>query len=329
MNCQEYQKLIAELADLSLINENSELSEHICGCKACQSFLSYERKLREGFAVLGNEPMPAEIARKILSIPVAHASEVSSAAPDWLEKIHALINSLPFKVAFASGISGFLLALALFYSPAPEQSSEKLKSIAHSEEKKLQGVNMASLPQPPVKMRETGDKRRENDVIPPKITADEIPGAVSFALEKQQIPAESDFADSEIVRFSQSEVDASSQAPIFLAKSEAEGRPVSARSRSYLRHEGFAAAPILLEENREAEVAEDVDEAIEDPRAAEIFELLRANNLVAEGFVDLEKLLVRGYISGRQLREWRPPSGNGWYITSKEAGSRLVLRKKP
>lgn len=341
MNCQEFKKLTGELVDLDKIAQNSELSTHLSGCEACQSFLKYERKLREGFVMLGNEPMPADVARKILAIP---QNEPRQAPPRWLEKIHALLNSFAFKVAFASGITGFLLAVFLLRSPngeilpgqrqhdfaahpsvsSPPSEPKKVFTPAKrdvvAEEAAARKNTFVGLQSIPEQIEKLGGKGFKD------VSSDKIPGAVTYALERNKAVGAMHAADVETIRFSEVSTDVtSSESDMLLAKSESESQVMSKKT-PFMPHAGFAAAPILLEERHDAESS---GNEIEDPRSIEIFELLRANNLAEAGFVDLEKLLMRGYISSRQFREWQPPTGSNWYVISKDSGSQLVLRKKP
>ena len=66
MNCEESKNLIVEMTEADEVGSNAELSAHLAVCSTCRQFLKYELKMRDGFEEIASEPLPAEVARKIL-----------------------------------------------------------------------------------------------------------------------------------------------------------------------------------------------------------------------------------------------------------------------
>ncbi len=367
MNCEESKNLIVEMTDADEVGSNAELSAHLAVCSNCRQFFKYELKMRDGFADIASEPVPAEVARKILAVPRIVAAENAAVAPGWVKKLSAFINSMTFKVALASGITGFAAAIIFFrgFSPVAEQ---KLERPLFSRGRELQppasatsitAAGAAVTMNPELKKMAVGIPGRPeiaDDLLALKaqkdaglaaerrtVSSEHIPGAVSFSLDKNydnsgqfaMAPAapaapapDAGAADADAPTFAEaeqavSEVDAGGQKAMMMAsapkmKEVMRGLPASSKADGIAKNE-------LANSFAEAEV-----EAKTDPRASAILKCLESNGLASEeGFVDLDELFMKGYIDNSQLREWRAPDGNAWYLS--HAGNRpgIMLRRKP
>ncbi|MBU1105550.1 MAG: hypothetical protein KKB51_02685 [Candidatus Riflebacteria bacterium] len=66
-----------------------------------------------------------------------------------------------------------------------------------------------------------------------------------------------------------------------------------------------------------------------DPLAEELRELIKANAIdLAEGFISLDELAMRGYLPAEKLRRLRPPTGSGWYLQKNAGQLRIFLKKR-
>lgn len=137
MNCKEFKDLVSETTDLNEISSNAELSAHLKSCEGCRVFLRYEESLRSGFAEIAEAPMPSDITRRILAIPkTAGSSSKPAEITGALTWLHGLVNSFSFKVALASGITGFLFAVLLLREPIRESVGRPDNNFARSEKTK-------------------------------------------------------------------------------------------------------------------------------------------------------------------------------------------------
>jgi len=369
MNCEESKNLIVEMTEADEIGSNAELSAHLAACSTCRKFLKYELKMRDGFEEIASEPLPAEVTRKILAVPRIVAAENAAAAPDWVKKLSAFVNSMTFKIALASGITGFAVAVIFLRGFAPgfdrhsQQTEDEFKQVKRLERPLFMRGRESSQPvssntvaaagaavtvHPELKKsletssKLTGDllafKAEKNvGVIAERKTAtsQQIPGAVSFALEENadtsgrfaMAPAappletmEVAFDEAEPLSIEAEETaqDTMQMASAPKLKEVLRSLPTSSKSISMAKSETVNS------------FAEPETETRSDPRAAAIYKFLESNGLASEeGFVDLDDLFMKGYIDNSQLREWRAPDGNGWYLS--RAGNRpgLILRRKP
>lgn len=372
MNCEESKNLIVEMAEADEIVSNAELSAHLAVCSTCRQFLKYELKMRDGFEEIASESMPAEVTRKILAVPMIVAAESAAVTPDWLKKLSAFVNSMTFKVALASGITGFAAAMIFLrgFSPGFDQHSytvkdefkqvKKLERPLFSraeEDAKLSSTTTiveagaAVTMHPELKKMADGRSKLTDDLLALKaeknveLTAERraavsehIPGAVSFALDENAetsgrfamapvAPAASAVAADEPVPVAAEQVSSKADERVqdsMLMASAPKMKEIMRSQPASSKAAGMVGSEIVHSfSETEAEVKSD-------PRAVAIFNFLESNGLAAEeGFIDLDELFMKGYIDNSQLREWRAPDGNGWYLS--RAGNRLgiILRRKP
>lgn len=371
MNCEESKNLIVEMTEADEIGSNAELSAHLATCSTCRQFLKYELKMRNGFEEIASEPVPAEVARKILAVPRIVAAETTAVTPGWVKKLSAFVNSMTFKVALASGITGFAAAVIFLrgFSPESNQHSYIVKDefkqvrklerplfnraeadVKQSSTTTIVAAGAAVGMQPELKKMTDGRSKLTDDLLALKaekgveLTAERrtavserIPGAVSFSLDENtdtsgkfaMAPAEPsiaadepDFAVAEQVN---SKADESVQESMLMAsapkmKEVMRSLPASSKAAGMVSSE---IADSFSATEAEAEVKSD-------PRAAAIFNFLESNGLAAEeGFIDLDELFMKGYIDNSQLREWRAPDGNGWYLSRTGNRPGIILRRKP
>lgn len=377
MNCQEFKNLIDGLENLSSLGNDAEA--HLRVCVSCRKLLKYEARLRQGLEEIAVTPVPAEIARKILAIPQNAAADGATTIPVWLQKIQNLLNSFSFRLAIASGITGFLFAVILIRGPVsqpPEKAAESISLSKSSTEskpentkKRLPAIPVAPGPSTGLKMAGASTlppaeqkiqqpvlhdlPEKAKNMVPPAAPSDTIPGAMSFSLEEKadhltlskeadkgqfaRPPARSesssqfgDFARAETAADESEDIPIQAQthqgAVVAAAPYERESIPadkmpaVDAGPTSVSLSDSFA--PAAESSKAESQAA--------DPRAQQILDFLTSSGLAdKEGFIDLDKLAMQGYISSRQLRDWQPPAGNGWYITRTEGRPGLHLRRKP
>ena len=401
MNCKEFKDLVSEIADLNEISSNAELSAHLKGCEGCRRFLKYEEALRDSFAEIAEAPMPADIARRILATPrIAGTSEQSGNMPAWLKWLSGLISSFSFKVALASGITGFLFAVLLLRGPIREFGGRIQESFARSEQKEqirktlfsqthplpqnasgpvIYGIGAAITMDPELQklikankshggvsglpeffkkheMAQADKQKAIKEAREQGTPREEIPGAVSFALEGEEIamhnqetseksqfarpleqtnfPAGGDaFADSEIEAETDTKTDSSVEAVLAAATADKDEEKTMtmamAPSAPSIRAKSMPDSSKSLQLEEESKEA-GIGSLANDLRASEILKFLQNNELAGkEGFVDLEYLAMRGFISNQQLRAWQPADGNSWYLAISDGKSRLSLRRKP
>ena len=357
MNCQEFKNLIDGLENLSSPGSDAEAHLRVCG--SCRKLLKYEARLRQSLEEMATTPVPAEIARKILAIPQTVAATEAAAAPGWLQKIQNLLNSFSFRLAIVSGISGFLLAVILIRGPVsqpPEKAAENIslsrnsinESKPETNEKRLQEIPVApapsatlpmagasTLPPADLKIQQSAAlhdlPKKVKDMAPPAPPAGTIPGAMSFSLEEKadRLALGKEVDKGQFARPPEMAETAADESEDFVAAAApyeresvaADGKlAVDAGMKAVNRSESFAPAA----EGSKAESQSS------DPRAQQILDYLTTSGLAdKEGFIDLDKLAMQGYISSRQLRDWQPPAGSSWYLTRVKGRPDLSLRRKP
>ncbi len=346
MNCEESKTLIVAMTEADEAGNNAGLSAHLAACSTCRQFLKYELKMRAGFAGIVSEPLPADVTRKILAVPGIVAAGPSTDAPGWFSKLSSFFRSMTFKIALASGITGFAAAIIFLrgFSPGfdrPQQpAQDEFKQVKSLERPLFDRDRSFSRPasataitaagaavnvNPELKKMLESKSGLTDDLrsLKPEETfsiaaerkpavSGRIPGAVSFSLDAG---ADADTGTDASGRFAMAPAEISSEnAALAFSESEKTSIEPSARAKS----------------ETTASFADKETGFSTDPRAAAILSFLESNGLaVEEGFVDLDELFVKGYIDNSRLREWRAPDGNGWYLS--RAGNRygIVLRRKP
>lgn len=369
MNCEESKNLIVEMTEADEIGSNAELSAHLAACSTCRKFLKYELKMRDGFEEMASEPLPAEVTRKILAVPRIVAAENAAAAPGWVKKLSAFVNSMTFKIALASGITGFAVAVIFLRGFAPgfdrhsHQTADEFKQAKRLERPIFTRNRESSQPvssntvaaagaavtvHPELKKSLEGGSKLTDDLLALKAeknvgaiaerrtaASERIPGAASFSLEENDdasgrfamAPAAPPLETRDIV-FDEAE-------PLSIEAEEIardDVQMVSApKLKEVLRSLPTSSKSIGMAKSEAADsFAEPEAETRSDPRAAAIFNFLESNGLASEeGFVDLDDLFMKGYIDNSQLREWRAPDGNGWYLNRTGNRPGLILRRKP
>lgn len=369
MNCEESKNLIVEMTEADQASSNAELSAHLAACSTCRQFLKYELKMRDGFEEIASEPVPAEVARKILAVPRIVAAETVTVTPGWVKKLSAFVNSMTFKIALASGITGFAAAVIFLrgFSSGFDQHSYTAKD-EFKQVKKLErplfesdednskpasatttvAAGAAAVMHPELKKMTDGRSKLTDDLLALKAeksvdvvverraaVSEHIPGAVSFSLDENaeasgrfaMAPAESAVAADEPVLAAAEQVssnaDGSAQDGMLMASAP--------KMKEVMRSQPASSKAVGMAKSEIADSFSETEAEVKsDPRAAAIFNFLESNGLAAEeGFIDLDELFMKGYIDNSQLREWRAPDGNGWYLS--RAGNRpgIILRRKP
>ena len=240
MNCNEFKELISELADLKEVSKDA--AAHLHGCDRCQKQFRYEESLRGGFAVINETPLPAELTRKILAIPGDAAHETRN-MPVWLQKLQTLFNSFTFRLAVASGLTGFLFAVVLLRGPAYDQAppAGNLSITRHSPTRTLKAPAVQFSPESatdkpslaaagssamPSKEQQGGEPARKSlpeqfetlaksmptTPEPKNEVINRIPGAISFSLEGEK-DAKRQFAETDDHQFAQPPAEVSEASP--------------------------------------------------------------------------------------------------------------------
>jgi hypothetical protein len=369
MNCEESKNLIVEMNEADEVSSNAELSAHLAACSTCRQFLKYELKMRDGFEEIASEPLPAEVARKILAVPRIVSNETSAASPEWVKRLSAFISSMTFKIALASGITGFAAAIIFLrgFTPGFDRHShpaaEDLKQVKRLERPLFN--RDSSFPQPAstttvaaagaavtinpeLKKKLETRSRLTDDLLALKaeegiaVTAERkaavsehIPGAVSFSLD-ENADASGRFAMAPAAPAAETGELVFDEAEQVSAESDDKAQDAMVMASAPKLKEVLRSLPTsakssgVTKSDMADSFAASETEVRSDPRAAAILKFLESNGLVSEeGFIDLDDLFIKGYIDNSQRREWRAPDGNDWYLTRTGNRPAIILRRKP
>jgi hypothetical protein len=83
MNCDEFRDRLKTVDDLQEIEQCGECHDHLQTCSSCQTCISFEQKLREGFHVMAQHPAPPELTERVLAIP-ATGKKTGKGLGNWL-----------------------------------------------------------------------------------------------------------------------------------------------------------------------------------------------------------------------------------------------------
>lgn len=369
MNCNDFKELISELADLKEVGKDA--AAHMHGCDRCQKQFKYEESLRGGFAAINETPLPAELTRKILTIPGTAGYETRK-MPVWLQKFQALLNSFTFRLAVASGVTGFLFAVVLLRGPAYDQvaptapgnpnitlhsPARALKSPAVTvapesakDKPALAAAGSAVMPVTEPQGRgpvlkgfpeqfEALVKNLPAAPEPKNEVVNRIPGAISFSLDGEK-EAKRQFSETDDRQFAEppaevseaSPADASAEyaADVMVAAAPVEHEELSAKKLSELEPDTKADSLVTKLRAAVQPAADQPGLQAADPRGTQILAFLEKNGIDnLEGFIDLERLAMQGFLTNRQFLEWRPPAGQNWFLTRSEGKASLTLRRNP
>lgn len=338
MNCNEIKNQISESENLAIFEQTPEAAVHLKSCAGCRAALTYEEKLRQGFAGIASEAAPPDLVIKIMTIQSEQLSAVGSSEEttrqNWLSQLLRSLHGFPFKVAFAAGLAGFFAAVLLLRQPqvAPVNQpavitqSKAIPGPANEEVFKMSTVEETQTPAEPA-----NDKIIIDESLSDK---ERIPGAITFALDSSADAFVVDNADGVVMLADQP---AASEAAMQLAMAPAiESEAVSSRPSSTAR---FAAAPPIttrhsrlaasqvISENSESK-SEEATTQQKNPLAEELRDLIENNAIdQAEGFISLDEFVMRGYLPAEHLHRLRPPVGNGWYLQKTGSQIHIFLKK--
>lgn len=344
MNCEECKNFIRELDDLSQIRNNEDIANHLAACEGCRKALKLEEKLRQSFELIAQEAPPPSLARAILNIQADNSAIKPHPASltGWFSRC---LESFSFKLAFASGLAGFLLAVVMLRSdgfrtaPASVPVDKAAQPVAVRPAAVQPAVkNEMQLAMKAVPQFEAADEAAALPKEASEAVGGEIPGAMSYSLAREESTVEQkamlpdEFGSAEPPRMVEAEgrvqtaiSEDSGQAAGFQVARLARA-PEMSRVRAKTFNKDFAIDPESLMDDEEQKKS---DSAAPDSRAVEILELIARSGIEqGEGFVDLETLAMKGFIAGDRLHALRPPTGSGWFLTVEAGKKKIVLRKK-
>jgi len=368
MNCNELKNLIGEVEDLAVFSQTSEAAAHLKTCTECRARLTFEEKLRQGFAGIASEAAPPDLAAKIMAIQAEQLSRAenrigSSETGSWFDRLLLSLQGFPFKVAFAAGFTGFLAAVLILRQPqttpvsqpstiasgqrqdVPAPGGEDRLLLAKSENKSLQAhpeesSELAGVS--PQKEYESDSSPMQMAMAPENRQQDikkiDSKAETSRTYDEERIPGAITFtldssddafiADKAAGAATLADQPAASEAEMQLAMAP-ERESAKLKSVSPAETSRFSAPPLAVA--APARIAASRKAALDetDPVGEELREILESSGIdLPEGFINLEELAMRGYLPSAKLRRLRPPAGNGWYLQKTGDKLRVFLKKR-
>jgi hypothetical protein len=302
MNCKKIKNLIRECEDIERVRENPQIASHLSECSACRSFLDYEISLRSGFRELINEPLPKQLAEKILQIPAQQKAKPESG---WFDNLAVFWHSFPIKTAFASCVVGFLAAIMLFSGNREEPG-------------KIIRLKKARVPvvSPPNKSRKqksvklTESDLAESETVSPTVMLSEAPQA-SEPLLDERIPGAVSFS---IAEEPEQKSDLKDQIALISSSEGVESRAL----KKSVRADGFLP---MKSEQREQPLQEALD-----PRIKELEKILSLYvESLETGPIQISDLQARGIIPAEKQGYFLPPPGMTWKIQVIEPELKIIL----
>lgn len=331
MNCEQFKNLIRETPDLDTLDHSQELALHLKSCQSCRSFFEYERTLRKSFSSIANEAPPAQLAARIFAIPSQSRPEsAGEKEPGLFESLKIFFSGFPLKTAFASGIVGFLLAVALLPQQqhhvqnrqkpielGQAQPEDRLEfesksrttpqNLPEPDQTKGKAENLVIAKSMPSSAKKPAAKDQKRDFAGAQASDEYIPGAISFSL-----------AEDKAVRL---EPEAGSQPQT----------PTASLAANRKRAEVFPARESLMESSFSIKEEEAADRKIskEDQRCSELESLIASYELqIPTGFLNIRNLAAQGVIEGERLDYFSPPPGMNWYLEKKDGRLKITLKKE-
>ncbi len=366
MNCNELKQLINETSDLAALARTPEAGAHLKTCSDCQVKLTFEEKLRGGFAVIASEAAPPDLAAKIMAIQAEQLAETAPprqiSRPGWLEIMLASLQGFPFKVAFAAGFTGFLAAVLILRQPqtvpvseptavaskqrqeVPAPANDQTHILTRSENKNLsiqadkeaakEEMQLALAPEKRRASKAEGLEISEMSEWKGQINEEErIPGAITFTLDSS---ADTFVTEKSSVAPVLADQPAASEADMQLAMTPLDRESAGSTQPSAPTRSAAPAAEMQprIAASRvapaEQESGTELKKSQPDAQSGEELRQLIETNAIdlPEGFINLDELAMRGYLPSAKLRRLRPPSGNGWYLQKSGDRIRIFLKKR-
>jgi hypothetical protein len=343
MNCKDFDNLLLETLDLKEISKNAEAKQHIDSCENCHARLEMEIKLRNSFNEIAQELPPLELTKKILEIP---SSEVPS-KPNLWQTILSSLSEFPFKVAFASCIAGFLLAISMrgiHYVPKQLESTGKqqiakhertIGKLAQKTKESAKGVEIESEERFDIAKKTTrsAPPAPKREAIINLDTDEKIPGAITYSLQeakdledaitadKETQPAQ--FAMAPSPNFSKAGKSESNLRPLKLAKARAKPRLRSA-PRIELEAKSFSDDFCMLKsdldelkQNHNNDIAQQIANIVEQHRIS-----------ISEGPIKPMNWAIQGLITPQKAKQLQPPSGKIWWAKKEGNSWKFFLKNK-
>ncbi len=349
MNCHELKTIMIEHADLESLAQDASVSTHLEQCSSCRAALKFEVRLRAGFVKMTEEALPADIARQIMAI---QKNEMTS---PWftrlIESIRNGIVSPQFRIAVFASLTGFFLGIFMMRSHDDIPSGKSLQkhrevlveassepvfaapatpaTPAASERIRKKDIQIASSRV----MQESTDSVKAVDREMSAGSEDMIPGAVSFSLAEDAAMMQKD-KDNDAAP-------ATEERPqLAMAPAMARGnaiKPTASRMKmdsmkkssfAVPEKELFDAAPEDTFAEQPSEQSSEQPAEI-DGRGKELELLLLQHDIrVSQGFLNLEQLAVKGYLSMSQLKRLKPQTGCAWFVEIKNDEMTIFQKKR-
>jgi hypothetical protein len=285
---------------------------------------------------MAEEQPPVAVGSQIMSMLAEQTA--SKQDKDWKARFLQFFAAPAFKPAAFAGLTGFFAAVLLmrsgfiqYQSPAaneiqlshrsseemakPEQLQEPAIIVKKQEsDSKAKSMRVFRPPQP--QKEQTGIAPTDFSQVP---QSDKIPGAISFSLSEEGTIA------SGKIPMTETEEDSAQIPQLAMARESHKAMSPAAPERMQPRLMGQTS--MKMAETFADETAAEIPQ--EDSRAAELADIIHRHQIpVSPGFLKLEDLAMRGFISSTQLKKLTPPPGNGWYIENATMPIKIVLKKR-
>ncbi|GEM_PF-5853707 len=327
MKCEQFRENIREASDLQILEKDQEFSRHLEGCRDCRSYFTYERSLRQGFAVIADELPPAQLAARIFAIPEENKTSAKADEPIGLVKfLLRFFSGFPFKTAAVSCMIGFLAAIMMQNQTNTTPQNHQVKKeavigrVAREPESVLQpmsgseSIQLAKVESPPSPAHKTTMCQSflpKEEIKVREASSESIPGAISFSLAEDEAKSYG-----------------SGQTADFVAMKKSAPAPSVARSMTEpeIRGDMEMVSSEALSAEKDKAVARAM---VKDPRSAELENLLKGYyDEIQPGFLQLRDLAARGIIESDRLSYFAPPPGMGWFVEFEGSEFQIILKNE-